>query len=124
MATVNPDPNQTGENREGQTMIGVDFNIGGDPDLDNINNPVGDTFMNADVKLGRQVEPENLHHAVNKRTVSVPSGLNIDGTLDFGDGPIPINTVWPDDNEETVEKGEFVYFHPQDIVKKDYKDLT
>ena len=124
MAIVNPDSSKPGNDTEGQTIITVDFDAGGDPDADNIDKDSGDTIMKIDNGLGTNKPTTDVHEVINKRTVAPASGINLDGTLDFGDGPTEVNTVWPDDKENTDPNGEYSYFHPRDIVSNDYQDLS
>lgn len=125
MAIVNPDSSKTGEDLTGDTHFKVDLGPGSVKLTgDTLDNAVDDSHFKINVSQGTEkANLEDVHGSKLDKVKSVPSGLSILGVPTYGDGASVITTTWPDDHEIS-ENGEFTYFRPFEIQKKDYDELA
>lgn len=126
MATSSPKAGVTGEQTNISSMFKVTVTMGEgqSQNFDTRENSIDDKHFKVDLGLGAANKTPDVNEAYNDRVRSIPSGWNIDGTVDSGDGFYVTNTVWADDHEHSVEKGELTYFRPLAPTNADYNSLT
>lgn len=110
----------------GQTILGVDRAIGDQQPSFPVNSAASQFIKGvaASDPWGRRGnDPVNTHWAHSNRMASLPSGWNLDFSIDVGAGLSAVQTVWAADNERTVG-GEFTYLYGNAAVNKDYSNLS